>query len=277
MTINKKILASMCALTLSISSFASNKILQIKGSDTILNVSQSIAENYMQNNKEAKIAVVGGGSGVGISSLINGTADIAMSSRDIKKSEIDAASAKGITIKEVVLGHDGITIIVNKTSKIKDISTSNLAKIYRGEITNWKEIGGDDAPIVVLSRDSSSGTHDFFKEHIIREGNSKGSQEFGIKTLYLPSNEAIKQEINQNPNAIGYVGMGYVDNQVTPLTVDGIAPTAENVLSKKYSISREVYWITKQDMSDVAKGFIDYALSNDGQNIVKEEGFVPVK
>lgn len=277
MTISKKILTSMCALIMSISSFASNKILQIKGSDTILNVSQSMAENYMQNNREAKIAVVGGGSGVGISSLINGTADIAMSSRDIKKSEIDAALAKGITIKEIVLGHDGITIIANKNSKVKDISTSNLAKIYRGEITNWKEIGGDDASIVVLSRDSSSGTHDFFKEHIVREGNSKGSQEFGIKTLYLPSNEAIKQEINQNPNAIGYVGMGYVDNQVTPLTVDGIAPTAENVLSKKYSISREVYWITKQDMSDVAKGFIDYALSNEGQNIVKEEGFVPVK
>lgn len=277
MSINKKILTGIFMVALSISSFAAGKILQVKGSDTILNVTQSIAENYMISHKGERIAVVGGGSGVGISSIINGTTDIAMSSRNIKKSEIDAAAAKGLNLQEIVLGHDGITIISNPNNKVKDISTANLAKVYRGEITNWKELGGTDSPIVVLSRDSSSGTHEFFKEHVVREGNSKGVQEFGKQTLFLPSNEAIKQEIKKNPNAVGYIGMGYVDNTVASLTVDGIAPTIENISSKKYSVSREVYWIANKEMSKEVKEFVDYALSPEGQELVKEEGFVPVK
>ncbi|MGL5951493.1 MAG: substrate-binding domain-containing protein, partial [Cetobacterium sp.] len=144
-----------------------SKVIQVKGSDTIVNVSQFIAEEYMGKNKDARIAVTGGGSGVGISSLINGTADIGMASRNIKEKELQAAADKGLKLKEVVLGYDGITVIVNENNKLQNVNHLDLAKIFRGEITNWKELGGDDAKIVVLSRDSSSGTHEFFKEHIV--------------------------------------------------------------------------------------------------------------
>lgn len=272
----KKIYVAILTLVLTISSFA-DKIIQIKGSDTILSASQSIAENYMLSHKNARIAVVGGGSGVGITSLINGNNDIALSSRDIKKSEIEGATKRGLKLKEVTIGFDGITIVSNKENNIDNISSSDLGKIYRGEITNWKEVGGVDAEIVVLSRDSSSGTHEFFKEHIVRGGNSKGKQEYGPKTLYMPSNEAIKQELLANKNAIGYMGMGYVDSSIKSLNVDNISPTMDNVLSKKYGISRAVYWIIYEDANPKIQEIVDYALSPEGQEIVKAEGFVPVK
>lgn len=256
---------------------ARSKVVQIKGSDTILNASQSIAESYMSENKGARIAVTGGGSGVGISALINKTTDIAMASRNIKEKEIDQAKAKGIDVDEVVVGYDGITVIANKSNPIKDIDDKILGKVFRGEITNWKELGGEDAEIVVLSRDSSSGTHEFFKEHIIREGNSKGTQEYGAKTLYMPSNEAIKQEVKSNKYAIGYIGMGYMDDSVESITVDGIPATPENVLNKTYPIAREVFWYVDANRDGEVKAIVDYAISSKGQQIIKDEGFVPVK
>ena len=256
---------------------AKSGVVQVKGSDTILNASQAIAEKFMSENKGARIAVNGGGSGVGISALINKTTDIAMASRNIKDKEIEQAKAKGINVEEIVVGFDGITIIANKTNPIKDIDDKTLGKVFRGEITNWKELGGDDAEIVVLSRDSSSGTHEFFKEHIIREGNSKGTQEYGAKTLYMPSNEAIKQEIKANKYAIGYIGMGYMDSSVEAVTVDGVAATPENVLNKTYPIAREVFWYADSAREGVVKELVDYAVSPKGQEIIKNEGFVPVK
>ena len=272
----KKFFITFLSLTLFVNSFAA-KIIQIKGSDTILSTSQSIAEEYMMSHKGAKIAVVGGGSGVGISSLINGTNDIAMSSRDIKKSEIEEAAKKGLKVREIPIGFDGITIVTNKDNTVKNISSKDLGRIYRGEIKNWKELGGKDAEIVVLSRDSSSGTHEFFKESIVREGNSKGTQEYGPQTLYMPSNEAIKQEVLANKNSIGYMGMGYVDSTLNSLTVNDVAPTIDNVLTKKYPISRAVFWIASETVSKEVQDVIDYALSPEGQEIVKSEGFVPVK
>lgn len=253
-----------------------SRVVQMKGSDTILNVSQYLAEEYMLENKDVRIAVTGGGSGVGIASLINGTGDIGMASRNIKSKEIEMAKEKGIDIKEVVIGFDGITIIENKNNPVKNISSKDLGKIFRGEITNWKEIGGNDAPIVVLSRDSSSGTHEFFKEHIVRNNNPKGTEEYGIKTLYMPSNEAIKQEVETNVNAIGYIGMGYVDKNVKSINVDNIEPNVSNVSSKKYPIAREIYWYVKKEDNKTVNGLVNYALSKDGQEIVKEEGFVPI-
>lgn len=256
---------------------ARSKIIQAKGSDTILNVSQAISENYMKENRRARIAVTGGGSGVGISSLINGTTDIAMASRNIKDKEIEMAKAKGVEIKEVVLGFDGITIIANHSNPVKDIDDLTLGKVFRGEITNWKELGGDDAPIVVLSRDSSSGTHEFFKEHIIRENNTKKDLEYGEKTLYMPSNEAIKQEVKANKYAIGYIGMGYMDDSVEAIKVDGVEASVTNVADKSYPIAREIYWYVDSKANDEVKKLVDYALSSKGQALVKEEGFVPVK
>ena len=267
----------MGGLGLGQSAEARSQVVQVKGSDTILNASQAIAEKFMSENKGARIAVTGGGSGVGISSLINKTTDIAMASRSIEAKEIEQAKAKGINVDEIVVGYDGITIIANKSNPIKDIDDKTLGKVFRGEITNWKELGGEDAEIVVLSRDSSSGTHVFFKEHIVREGNAKGPQEYGPKTLYMPSNEAIKQEVKANKYAIGYIGMGYMDDSVEAVTVDGIPATLENVLNKTYPIAREVFWYADAAREGVVKNLVDYAVSPEGQQIMKDEGFVPVK
>lgn len=256
--------------------FAKSNIIQLKGSDTILHLSQAITEKYMKENK-ARISVVGGGSGIGIAALLNKTTDIALSSRNIKDKEIALAKEKGIEVQEVVLGFDGITIIVNKNSKITNIDSPTLAKIFRGEIKNWKELGGNDAPIIVLSRDSSSGTHEFFKEHIIRENNTKKEQEYGEKTLYMPSNEAIKKEIEKNEIAIGYIGMGYMDDSVKAVNIDNIPANSQNVLDKKYPIAREIYWYTDKNGSEDIQKLINFALSNKGQEIVSKEGFVPLK
>lgn len=280
MKINKLILSALLvvgAMGISKNLEARSSIVQIKGSDTILNASQAIAEKYMGENRKARIAVTGGGSGVGISSLINKTTDIAMASRNIKEKELKLANERGINVDEIVVGYDGITIIANKENLVKDIDDKTLGKVFRGEITNWKELGGEDATIVVLSRDSSSGTHEFFKEHIVRENNSNSKQEYGAKTLYMPSNQAIKQEVVANKYAIGYIGMGYMDNSVESLKVDGVEPTKENILNKSYPIAREVYWYTAKERDGVVKGLVDYAISPQGQAIIEEEGFVPVK
>lgn len=248
-------------------------VVQVKGSDTILNVTQGIAEDFMEKNPKAKIAVTGGGSGVGISSLLNKTTDIAMASRAMKQSEVDKAHELGINIEEVVLGFDGITLIVNNDNPVKDLDSVTLGKIFRGEITNWNEVGGEDAKIVALSRDSSSGTHEFFKEHIIRDG-EKNNLEYGPETLYMPSNEAIKQEVKSNKYAIGYIGMGYMDNTVHSLSVDGIEPSKENVANKTYPIAREVYWYAPSEREGVIKELVDFAISDNGQKIVEKEGFI---
>lgn len=172
MTLRKSII--MLGIVLAgMGAYAKSSVVQIKGSDTILNASQSIVEEYMKTNKKARIAVTGGGSGVGIASLINKTADIAMASRNIKSSEVEALKKEGINVEEVVLGYDGITVIINHGNHIKNLDKKTLAGVFAGEITNWKELGGDDAKIVVLSRDSSSGTHAYFKEEILRGGDKK--------------------------------------------------------------------------------------------------------
>ena len=272
----KKVLASILilgALCTGCGGAKESKVIQAKGSDTILNVTQGMAEEFMKKNPKAKIAVTGGGSGVGISSLLNKTTDIAMASRSIKESELDKAKELNINIEEVVLGYDGITLIVNKDNPIKDLDSQTLGKIFRGEITNWKEVGGDDAKIVALSRDSSSGTHEFFKEHIVRN-NEKNRLEYGAETLYMPSNEAIKQEVKANKYAIGYIGMGYMDDSVHSLSVDGIAPSKENVSNKTYPIAREVYWYVPSEKGETMKNFVEFAVSSEGQSIVENEGFI---
>ena len=274
MTIRKSII--MLGIVLAgMGAYAKSSVVQIKGSDTILNASQAIVEEYMKTNKKARIAVTGGGSGVGIASLINKTADIAMASRNIKSSEVEALKKEGINVEEVVLGYDGITVIINHGNHIKNLDKKTLAGIFAGEITNWKELGGDDAKIVVLSRDSSSGTHAYFKEEILRGGDSKSVVEYGQDTLYMPSNQAILQEVAKSKYAIGYIGMGYMNDTVDSLAVDGVKPTFETVADKTYPIAREVFWYVDSARDGVTKEVVDFAVSGKGQEIVKEEGFVP--
>lgn len=279
MKIKKRNLLGVCLVIGALVTGCGNKkstIIELKGSDTILNVSQGIAEKYMETHPNTKVAVTGGGSGVGISALLNKTTDIAMASRSMKGKEYEQAKKENLNIKEIVLAYDGITVIVNNNNPVKEIDSKELGEIFRGEITNWKDIGGNDSPIVVLSRDSSSGTHEFFKEHIIREG-EKNNMEYGPKTLYAPSNQAIKQEVKSNKNAIGYIGMGYMDTTVHSLAVDGITPSVKNVSNKSYPIARAVYWYvpTTSDKETEINELVDFATSTDGQEIVKKEGFIP--
>lgn len=254
-----------------------NQVVQLKGSDTILNVSQAVAEEFMKENKGARIAVTGGGSGTGIAAIINKTIDIAMASREMKSSEFDKATEAGLSIEEVTIGYDGITVVVNNDNPVKDLSLEEIRAIFIGEITNWKEVGGEDREIIVLSRDSSSGTHAYFKEEVLRQGKKDATDEYSTKALFLPSNEALKQEVRESKGAIAYIGMGYMDNTVHSVKVEGVEASFENVSSKEYPIARGVYWYVQKGAEGSAKELVDFILSSKGQEIVKREGFVPVK
>lgn len=253
-----------------------SEIVQITGSDTCLNVTQYISEMYMASNKDARIAVTGGGSGVGIAAAINGTTDIAMASRDAKSSELASAEKAGNALEEVVIGWDGIGVITNKNNPVNALSMEAVGKIFSGEITNWNEVGGKDAEIVLLSRDSSSGTHVYFKEAVVR-GGEENSKEYANTALFLPSNTSIMQETANNENAIGYVGMGYLDETVNAVSIDGSEATVENVSSKEYPVARELFWYAPAERSQVISNIINFALSPEGQEIVAKEGFVPAK
>ena len=254
-----------------------NKIVQLKGSDTILGVSQTVAEEYMKKNPHARISVTGGGSGTGIAAKINKTIDIAMASRQMKDSEYESAKKNGASVKEITIAFDAITIVVNKNNKISNLTMEQLREIYLGKIKNWKELGGADKEIIVISRDSSSGTHMYFKEHVLRKGKSKGKEEFGNKTLFLPSNESIKQQVTSGEGTIAYLGLGYLDDTVKPVKIDGVDANVANVKNKTYPISRGVYWYTDEKIEGTAKKLVDFMMSKEGQKIVEKEGFVPVK
>jgi len=253
-----------------------SEVVQITGSDTCLNVTQHISEMYMNEHNDARIAVTGGGSGVGIAAAINGTTDIAMASRGAKSSEMQSAENAGNSLEEVVFGWDGLAVITNPNNPVNVLSKEVIGKIFSGEITNWNEVGGDDAEIVLLSRDSSSGTHVYFKEAVVR-GGEDNNKEYADHTLYLPSNSAIVQEAATNNYAIGYVGMGYLNDSVSTVSVNGVEPTVENVASKEYPIARELFWYVPTERSQVISNIVEFALSEKGQEIVAKEGFVPAR
>jgi phosphate transport system substrate-binding protein len=254
-----------------------SEVVQITGSDTCLNVTQQLSEAYMESYEDARIAVTGGGSGVGIAAAINGTTDIAMASRNAKEKELKSAEEAGRLLEEVVFGWDGLSVITHPSNPVNVLSKEVIGKIFSGEITNWKEVGGKDANIILLSRDSSSGTHVYFKEDVVRGGDKKSSKEYADETLFLPSNTAIVQEAATNENSIGYVGMAYMDETVKAISVNGVEPTVENVASKQYPIARELFWYVPAERSQVISNIVEFVLSPDGQAIVADEGFVPAK
>lgn len=257
--------------------------LQIKGSDTMVNLGQRWAEEFSKNHPGTNVSVTGGGSGTGIAALINGTCDIAESSRAMKDKELKLAQSKGITPKENIVGLDGIAVVVHPSNPLKNLTIDQLRDIFMGKIKNWKELGGADKSIVNLSREVNSGTHVFFKEHILRRGIEKGPEEFAPEALLMSSSQAIADEVAQNPNAIGYYGMGYISPQQKVIAVAKDAgsphyePTIENVLSGKYPVSRPLYMYTKSEPAGAVKEFMDFVFSPRGQEIVKETDFVPVK
>jgi len=274
------ILASFCVPALAVKAGDS---IQIKGSDTMVNLAQAWAEKYMENNPKVFIAVTGGGSGTGLSSLISNTCDIAMSSRNIKEKEIALAKQRGVNPYEMKVGLDGLAVVVNPKNPVSRLTQGELAQIFSGKITNWKEVGGQDRKIVILSREVNSGTHVYFKEHILRNNDPNSKEEFAPAALMLPSSQAIADEVANNPSAIGYYGMGYISPKQRPLSVakdaksEYISPTVENVISGKYPISRPLFIYTNGEPKGLVKEFDDFILSKEGQEIVLKTDFVPIK
>lgn len=268
-----------CAVT-----HAKDELIQIKGSDTMVNLIQAWAEAYMQENPDELIAVTGGGSGTGIASLISGTAGIAACSRQMKDKEVSLAKQKGITPFEIKVALDGIAVVVNPANPVNKLTIDELAQIFTGRLTNWKELGGEDKKIVILSREVNSGTHLYFKEHILRKGDPNSKEEFAQSSLLLPSSQAIADEVKGNRASIGYYGMGYISTQQKPVLVaankdsEYVAPTIENVTSARYPISRPLFLYINGSSQDAAiKKFIDFVLSQKGQKIVLEIDFVPIR
>lgn len=256
--------------------------IQVKGSDTMVNLGQAWAEKYMQENPKDFIAVTGGGSGTGISSLISGTCDIANASRTIKEKEIDLAKQRGINPYEIKVGLDGLAVVVSPKNPVSKLTIDQLAQIFTGRIKNWKEVGGEDRRIVILSREVNSGTHVYFKEHVLRKGDSNSKEEFAPGALLLSSSQAIADEVAQNPEAIGYYGMGYISNKQKAIMVakdeksEYESPTIENVINGKYPISRPLLIYTNGEPQGLVKKFVDFCLSKEGQDIVTATDFVPV-
>jgi phosphate transport system substrate-binding protein len=254
--------------------------IQVKGSDTIVNAAQMVSEEFMKQYPHVFIAITGGGSGVGIASLINKTCDVATASREMKPKEIEIAQKHGVNPKEWTVAYDGVAVIVNEKNPVERLSIEELHRIFTGKATNWKEFGGKDMPIVTLSREVSSGTHMYFKEEVVQLGKKDNKDEFSDKTLLLTSSQAIVEEVVNNEAAIGYLGMGYVSDRTKALLIakgnQYYAPDTNNVMQKKYPLSRGLYFYTDGEPNGVAKLFIDFTLGPEGQQQFREAGFVPV-
>lgn len=248
--------------------FAENIV--IKGSTTVLPVAQATLEAYMKDNPGANISLSGGGSGEGIKALIDGSTDIANSSREIKPSEVELAKSKKVQPKEIPVAIDAIVPIVNPKNRVKDLTIDQLSQIYQGKITNWKEVGGEDLKIVVISRDSSSGTFEAWAEMVLSKA------KVTPKAQLQASNGAIVQAISKNRYAIGYIGYGYINKTVKPLTVNGVAASAKTALSKEFPVARFLLMYTNGEPKGETAKFIRFVLSPAGQKLVAKEGFVPL-
>jgi len=270
----KKIILTVAIVA---SLFSGVQAQRIKGSDTVLPLSQKEAESYMKANPSASVSVTGGGSGVGISALLDGTTDIAQSSRKIKFSEKQKLQEAGKTAKEVVIAYDALAVIVNPNNKVSQLTREQLEGIFTGKIKNWKEVGGADLRIIPYARETSSGTYEFFKESVLKNKNYMN----GI--MSMPATGAIIQSVGQTPGAIAYVGLAYLNKEVKPLAVsyDGgkkfVAPTLASAKDKTYPIVRGLYYYYLTTDAKKVTPFLDYVLSPAGQKIVEEKGYITLK
>ena len=256
--------------------------IENKGSDTIVNLALAWAERYQGDHPDVRISVTGGGSGTGIASLINGTVGIANASRQIKAEEIEQAQSNGVEPVEHIIARDAIAVIVNPNNPVRELTLKQISDIYSGKIVNWKEVGGEDRPIVRLSRETNSGTHVYFLETVLRLSSKEDKTLFSMDTLLLPSSEGIIAEVRQNPNAIGYDGLGYVPHDLQMIAIAEVAggayvlPSVATVNDKTYPIARDLYMYTNGAPEGILKEYLDWILSPEAQQIVEELGFVPV-
>jgi phosphate transport system substrate-binding protein len=278
-------------LSLFISSCASNPAqvaassahyIENKGSDTIVNLALAWAEKYQSSHSDIRISVTGGGSGTGIASLVNGTVDLANASRRIKDEEVAEAQSNGVEPVEHIIARDAIAVVVNPNNPVSELTLQQISDIYSGKYLNWQEVGGEDRPIVRLSRETNSGTHVYFLETVLRLGSSDDKTLFSMDTLLLPSSEGIISEVRDNPNAIGYDGLGYVPDDLKTIAIANeeggayVLPSIETVNDKSYAIARDLYMYTDGEPTGIVKEYLDWILLDEAQLIVAELGFVPV-
>lgn len=255
-------------------SFSGLNAQKIKGSDTVLPLSQKEAEAY--GKKGGKVSVTGGGSGVGIAALMDGSTDIAQSSRKIKFTEKTKMSEAGKQVREVIVAYDAIAVVVNPNNKVSQLSRAQLEGIFTGKIKNWKEVVGEDMKIIVYSRETSSGTYEFFKESVLKNKN------YASSVLSMPATGAIIQSVKQTKGAIGYVGLAYLNSEVKALKVSYngktyVEPSVANAKNKTYPVVRPLYYYYELKKEKKVKPYIDFVLSTEGQKIVQNVGYIPVK
>lgn len=254
------------------------KELLVSGSTTLLPFVEPAAAAFMEKFG-GSITVNGGGSGVGVSESINGINDIGDASRQAKEGEIEEATKAGIELVEVTVAYDGISVIVSENVSVPELTIRQLSDIFRGEITNWNEVGGDDAEIILASRDSNSGTFEYFLESVVQMGKSEKDNDFSPMILALQSNADVVNTVTTNDNAIGYIGLGYLqealDKGASAVTIDGVYPSVETVQDGTYPISRGLYnYYRKGDLSEMGEAYLDFLLSDEGQQIALDNGFV---
>jgi phosphate transport system substrate-binding protein len=249
----------------------------LSGSTSVQPLAQVLSDEFTANNSGVKVDVQAGGSSTGVKNAGSGASDIGNSSRDLKDEE------KSLGIDEHIIAIDGIAVIVNPNNKVADLTKEQIAKIFKKEITNWKDVGGDDKPIVVVSREDGSGTRGAFEELmalIKKEKNAEGKEIEVSQVKYdLIANEngVVKATVQAKDNAIGYMSMGYVDENIKALKVDGVEASFDNIKSKSYALWRPFLMLTKGELRPEVKAFLDYVLSDEGQQVVTEEGYISYK
>jgi phosphate transport system substrate-binding protein len=263
-------------------SHTSNAYVSNTGSDTIVNLALAWAEKYQEIHPEVRISVSGGGSGTGIASLINRTVDIANASREIKEEELDQAQKNGVEPKEFVVAGDAIAVIINPENPIEQLTIQQISDIFSGKYQNWRELGGENRPIVRVSRETNSGTHVYFLERVLRLGEEENNTLFATDTLLLPSSQGIISEVGDNPNAIGYDGLGYVTPEVKVLAIAKdtagpfVLPSIQTVDDGSYPISRDLFMYTIGEPTGAIKDYMDWIYEPVAQQIVGDLGFVPI-
>jgi phosphate transport system substrate-binding protein len=256
--------------------------IQDKGSDTIVNLALAWAEKYQAEHPDISISVTGGGTGTGIAALLNKTTDIANASRQMQAVEVQQAKANGFAPVETVVARDAIAVAVNPDNPVSRLNFQQISDIYSGKINNWSQVGGQDRPIVRLSREVNSGTHVYFRDTVVRLGDSKNKTFFAADTLLLASSEGIVSELRQNPNAIGYDGLGYIPSDLKKIAVARdaggpyVLPSVASVNDKSYPIARDLYMYTAGQPAGAVKDYLAWIVSSEAQAIVADLGFVPI-
>ena len=274
----KKILTfALLLAAVAVTPALAGKAITMKGSDTMVILGQRWAEKFMNANPGKIVMVTGGGSGTGIAALINGTTDICQSSRAMKQDEKlklrDRFQTMGI---EIPVAKDGLAVYVHQTNDVKELTLAQLGDIYRGTVTNWKQVGGKDATIILYGRENSSGTYSFFKDHVL------GGRDFSARVQTLPGTSAVVNAVSKDPNGIGYGGAAYAKGvRDVAMKLDAkspaILPTAATVHDNSYALSRELFFYLRKKPDGDTKKFVDWILSPDGQKLAVEVGYFPVK